>query len=556
VLFRSECRCGQRLHARGDRWCGPIKMVIQRKKSRSHNLPHISNDDPSSYHPVSVNNTAHNNVNNNITSPRRRRMVIAPVKEWVIFGLVVFVFFAYVIGTFYTRLAFVLEPTTSAAAANKVSSNNNNSTKTDVHNDDVRLIMKHIQEKVEEAEQGPASLRNFVEQRPWYTNLRQEFDSKHPFLTNNDDTFTNEYMLKEVNEIRISASSVKFVPKETPLTSYNVMDCPKDPPEGYPTQFSLVDILQNWNPDNVFFHKENQSIYQGICIFDYFTPNHYEYALNYQRSEVPFVLKNHPQVMPTVIRWATPNYLKQLLRDTKQRTEYSKTNHFMFWRLRGGKYNNPNNGWKPPTENIRLSYTEWVAHANNSAAKTVESNNNQDHWYFRLNGCNDIYNEDCEEKYLFDELPFFQPEVASSFFIVESTEYRGINCRFGMAGAIAENHFDASRNMIVVLGGQRRYILSHPSQCSNLALLPAQHPSGRHSAIDFSNAFLKENQEKYPKFFNNATANEVVLEAGDSLYLPTYWMHYIVSLTNLNLQCNCRSGTTHEMDNFVRDCGF
>ncbi len=110
--------------------------------------------------------------------------------------------------------------------------------------------------------------------------------------------------------------------------------------------------------------------------------------------------------------------------------------------------------------------------------------------------------------------------------------------------------------MIVLLGGQRRYILSHPSECRNFALLPQDHPSGRHSAVDFSNAFSEENRNKYPNFFTKATANEVVLEAGDSLYLPTYWMHYIVSLTNFNYQCNCRSGMTHEMDHFIRDCGF
>ena len=119
-----------------------------------------------------------------------------------------------------------------------------------------------------------------------------------------------------------------------------------------------------------------------------------------------------------------------------------------------------------------------------------------------------------------------------------------------MKGVIAENHFDASRNAIVVLGGRRRYILSHPNQCENLALLPKEHESGRHSEVDYANPDL----ERFPEFAD-AMANEVVLEAGQVLYLPTHWFHYIVSL-DLNFQCNTRSGITRHYHSFIKECGF
>jgi hypothetical protein len=67
---------------------------------------------------------------------------------------------------------------------------------------------------------------------------------------------------------------------------------------------------------------------------------------------------------------------------------------------------------------------------------------------------------------------------------------------------------------IVVLGGRRRYILSHPNQCENLALLPKEHESARHSEVDYANPDL----ERFPEF-GRAKANEVVLEAGQVLYL-------------------------------------
>lgn len=139
-------------------------------------------------------------------------------------------------------------------------------------------------------------------------------------------------------------------------------------------------------------------------------------------------------------------------------------------------------------------------------------------------------------RYVFDELPFFQPQNdnRNEIYLGNPRLQKGIHCRFGMKGVIAENHFDAGRNSIAVLGGRRRYILSHPRQCPNLALLPKGHESARHSAVDYANPDV----EKYPEFANDALANEVVLEAGQVLYLPTFWFHYIVSL-DLNFQVSC-----------------
>jgi ribosomal protein L16 Arg81 hydroxylase len=111
-----------------------------------------------------------------------------------------------------------------------------------------------------------------------------------------------------------------------------------------------------------------------------------------------------------------------------------------------------------------------------------------------------------------------------------------INCRFGMKGVIASNHFDGERNFVTVLQGARRYILSSPPQIKNLCLFPRDHPSARHSMVDYTNPDFTE----FPEFAT-ARATEVVLQPGDSLFLPTVWFHFIVSLT-LNIQCNTRSG--------------
>jgi len=252
------------------------------------------------------------------------------------------------------------------------------------------------------------------------------------------------------------------------------------------------------------------------------------------------------------------------------------------------------------------------------------------YYYFRLVGCGE--KAGCERnstEYLFDELPFFQPrkhvpqgpgssaspesesELASqqqhsqqqlqqqtegreSLYIVEPDQQRGIHCRFGMPGMIAANHYDASRNAIVVLGGTRRYVVSRPSQCQNLGLFPPGHTSARHSKVDWAVApdeydehlvavsngeeELQDDdvdEEEGPStpssseatvpwkdyrnalslLANHAKSTEVVLEAGDVLYLPSYWFHYIVSL-DTNMQCNTRSGRDGRDDAIMAACGF
>eukprot|EP00536_Pseudo-nitzschia_multiseries_P009000 jgi/Psemu1/306224/fgenesh1_kg.241_\ len=167
-----------------------------------------------------------------------------------------------------------------------------------------------------------------------------------------------------------------------------------------------------------------------------------------------------------------------------------------------------------------------------------------------------------------------------------------------MPGMIAANHYDASRNAIVVLGGTRRYILSRPSQCKNMGLFPAGHTSARHSKVDWAAAPDEHDEqvelelelaaisgegkktdhdresESEPSptssdatvpwkdyrnalslLANHAKSTEVILEAGDVLYLPSYWFHYIVSL-DTNMQCNTRSGKDDRDDAIMTDCGF
>ena len=316
---------------------------------------------------------------------------------------------------------------------------------------------------------------------------------------------------------------------------FDAIACPDEPAPGYPRAYSMVDMTNNWNTDNTEIPARH---YDSLCHFDYQNATELRRAHAYRAAEVPFVAYNIPQVDGVARKWNDLDYLHKKLGAKTYRTETSEDNHFMYWHNKQTKYLRNGKKWSPPTGLTQVTFEKWLELAVKGQNKTLED---RTHHYFRVSS-------DMDNKWLFNELPFFKPEP--SLFIVEPKEQRGIHCRFGMRSVIAEAHFDGSRNAVVMLGGMRRWILTHPSQCQNMHMLPKDHPSGRHSDIDWS----KPDTSKFPNFVK-IMGNEVILQPGDFLYVPTYWIHYIVSL-NVNFQCNTRSGKTSNYDKDIHKCGF
>lgn len=366
-----------------------------------------------------------------------------------------------------------------------------------------------------------------------------------------DEMFPADTVMDRAPEFMAKYKKRNYLPiKTVEEIGYDPYNCPDDPPENYPAEWLTLDIIENWNPDDT---EPRSHIYQGICVFDYDTE--FDKAMRYREMEVPFVIQNDPAVLRAVERWNEPGYLEEVIGDKARHTEYSVNNHFMYWTMprnkkgRGGKSHFPAE-WSKPTEYIRMTYSEWLQKAISATETNLDKNS--PHWYFRLigNGRMKADQRDVESEWIFDELTFFQPTEDNPLYLPEPKQQRGIHCRFGMKAVIAENHFDGSRNMVALFGGERRYILSHPKECESLCLYEKGHPSARHSAVDWSEPNLQE----YPKF-KNAHSNEVVMQAGDVLYIPTDWFHYIVSL-GVNWQCNTRSGVDKKYRNEMNACGF
>jgi hypothetical protein len=401
-----------------------------------------------------------------------------------------------------------------------------------------------------------------------------------------------------------SALTNSSAERQQPL-QYDVFDCPNKPPPRYPFDWNLMRILNRWNVDDA---RVPANVHQSVCVFDWERDRHKIRA--YRDAEVPFVVSNDPSVLRTVERWNVPNYLETLIGPEPHSCERSSSNHFLFFRsnrhLRANKDQhladgdeNPSSSLRNQVETLMMPFSAWVRLVQESGGGYIRYD--QPHTYFRLSafGANPMKQLQSRQKllkeqrqqreqeldgatdgslqrperpaavlheplaeYLFNELPFFQPGSDSSggsesLYMTDPAAQHGIYCRFGMVGLRAASHFDLGRNAIVVLKGRRRYVLGRPEQCKNLALFPRDHPSGRHSMVDWSRPDLY----RFPEFAK-ALGNEVVLEAGQVLWLPSLYFHMIVSLEGgdddnaFTVQCNTRSGDPPWTKNTFRDCGF
>lgn len=410
----------------------------------------------------------------------------------------------------------------------------------------------------------PHSMPHIGDRSDEYAELRKVTDEKLPYQPERSVGFVQEMIQKNHPTYPFPNTFVDDLP-------YDIYNCPETPPSDYPYEWSTMDILKHWNPEETRAFPDQ--LHQGLCVFDY--RKDYIKALTYRNAELPFVVRNDPEVSAVVERWAEPGFMERLL-GTKvmHRAERSESNHFVFWVPGSGgetvhslskkrrddqkvpppPLKPPSKnlvheppGWSSPTKMIRMTFDDFLVKA--KWPKTHD----EPHWYFRLIGCGETGpTGDCDagsSEWLFDELTFFQPRLGL-LYLKDPKMQRGIHCRIGMEGVTIANHFDQSRNAIALLGGERRYILSHPKHCHNLALYPRGHPSARHSAVDWSNPDL----EAFPEF-TKAMSSEVLLQAGDVLYLPTNYFHYIVNL-GLNYQCNTRSGTEEAAMQTIRQCGF
>jgi len=106
----------------------------------------------------------------------------------------------------------------------------------------------------------------------------------------------------------------------------------------------------------------------------------------------------------------------------------------------------------------------------------------------------------------------------------------------GNRGLVAP-HYDIHMNLACVAAGRRRFVLFPPEQIANLYPGPVLNAPGGVpiSLVDPWDPDL----DRFPRFAEAmAVAQEVLLEPGDALYIPSLWWHGVASLERVNVLVN------------------
>jgi Cupin-like domain len=85
---------------------------------------------------------------------------------------------------------------------------------------------------------------------------------------------------------------------------------------------------------------------------------------------------------------------------------------------------------------------------------------------------------------------------------ISAQQFLVVKRRFGERGVVAATHYDSGRNMVAMIKGAKRYILSPPRACSKLGLFTSRNsPIYRHSLLNFAHI-------PFAKDYHNLMSNE------------------------------------------------
>eukprot|EP00605_Chrysophyceae_sp_TOSAG23-4_P000738 GSChrysophyteH1.ASY1.ANO1.825.1 assembled CDS len=306
-------------------------------------------------------------------------------------------------------------------------------------------------------------------------------------------------------------------------------------PGDYPKFQSLLERIEKWNPDDP---DPPKMFTETLQHFDYSNEHELTLAKQYRDAEIPFKIYNVPQFDAVAEKWDLDFLLNVFEQGASYSVEESNSNHFMYWARKGWK--KATEKYVPPTKIIshEVTFEEWLKTALEADEMMYgqAENMNKTHWYFMSNA----QKGDRSKSFIGRDLQLFS-NGKPNFFIKKPEANKGIQCRMAMRGIIAEAHYDCGRNMILMLRGAKRYVLTPPESCEHVHLIPdPNHPSFRHSVIDWSNVTqARENS------FDKVQAIDTIVRTGEVLYVPSYWMHYIIS-TDMSIQCNSRFGPNLE----------
>jgi hypothetical protein len=240
-------------------------------------------------------------------------------------------------------------------------------------------------------------------------------------------------------------------------------------------------------------------------------------AQMFREMEVPFVAYGVPELIAATERWTDKYLTEQLDSKALYKVHVANDSHFMYY-LKSKQLS----GEKDTYESRWMTYPQFVKAV--SDVKPLERAGEPHEYYYLMLKKKDFSQQ---AAFIYDELQFLNPLRTEhdprfgDLFVRDAAvaKDRGMRCRLGMRGIIAEGHIDGGLNHISMIRGTKRYVISPPSSCKCQGLLTSGQ-SARHTSFNWSDT------SALPENARNCPAAEVALTAGEVLYLqPALRLH-------------------------------
>eukprot|EP00588_Corethron_pennatum_P023544 CAMPEP_0194338690 /NCGR_PEP_ID=MMETSP0171-20130528/80459_1 /TAXON_ID=218684 /ORGANISM="Corethron pennatum, Strain L29A3" /LENGTH=362 /DNA_ID=CAMNT_0039102917 /DNA_START=136 /DNA_END=1225 /DNA_ORIENTATION=- len=239
---------------------------------------------------------------------------------------------------------------------------------------------------------------------------------------------------------------------------------PPIPEAEYIKMETLGNLLSKWDQDDI--ENPPSHFKEVLQHFDFRDDEQMEAALKFREAELPFKITNLPELLYSQQKWSV-KYISDIFKKKGLRsietglTQSSKNNFFLFF---------THGRWKKkifgpfPTTNVNWNFFQWAEHARKADEKLLGPNS--PHYYFQAEVLqNERFYPESEQGSISRDLPSFSGS-SPTFFNFDPKKSTGIQCRFGERGVTAATHYDTGRNMIAMILGAKRYILSPPNDVS------------------------------------------------------------------------------------------
>lgn len=223
-------------------------------------------------------------------------------------------------------------------------------------------------------------------------------------------------------------------------------------------------------------------------------------------------------------KWADMSYILGLLKEKKVLVKRSPSNKFRYFDLKKniGKYE-----FKPPLEETQLALGEFMAEARRALE---EGRPERMYLQETLSG----HGEMAEEFASWAWEILIRVSTSCGWGLPDSNELF-----VGMSGVETPLHFDERENLFFQVRGRKELVTFPFVDYLGLYPFPTSHPCDRQSMVGNP---ISPDLEAFPRF-REVVGHYTTLQAGDLLYLPYGWWHWLRNLDHLAVSVSFWSTT-------------